>query len=551
MTRRGVGALAGALIVAFAVPSVAAGHAYLVRSHPADGARLGSSPPRVELGFSEGVSRTLSTAKLVGARTGRVFAPVSIRGTGARLILAFPKLPNDTYSLDWRTVSTDDLHSTEGSLVFAVGTAAPLPSGQNEASPTVSGPDRVEVVLRWIDFGAIAGLIGALVLLGVCMPRAVARGAELEDARRRLIRLALIVGTLALGTGAGLLLLQAGAADDGLSAVATVLGGTTYGATWIVRELLIGLLLVLVLVFRRRSLSGFLVALSIMGSAGVCIALALTSHSAAARGQVSLASAALALHLLAVCVWAGGVCVLALIMFRGRSAEGGTRSATLLFRSFGGLAVLCVAVVALTGLYSAKVDVGSPAELVTTSYGRTLLVKTGLFLLVGVIGFANASLLRRERPGRRWLTRGVRLEAAAVTTVILLAAILTATAPASGRRDARIVPAPPADRVESVVSGDLLLSLAVKPNQPGENFVTVGVFNMRRPAPAPIGSVELAIGNRAAWVKASRIGGQRWRLTGKQLSRPGTWSIRVRVQRRDLPDRITRLNWKLQAPTTS
>ena len=550
MTRRRVGALAGALIVAFAVPSVAAGHAYLVRSSPADGARLGSSPPRIELWFSEGVSRRLSTAKLVEARTGRVFAPVSIRGSGGRLILSLPKLPNDTYSLDWRTVSTDDLHSTEGSLVFGVGTAAPLPSGQNEASPSLGGPDRIEVVLRWIDFGAIAALIGTLVLLGVCLPRAVARGAELEDARRRLIRLALIAGTLALGTGAGLLLLQAGAADDGLSAVATVLGGTTYGATWIGRELLIGLLLVLVLVFRRRSLNGSLVALSIVGSAGVCVALALTSHSAAARGQVSLASAALALHLLAVCVWAGGVCVLALIMFGARSAAGGTRSAALLLRSFGGLAVVCVAVVALTGLYSAKVDVGSPGELVTTSYGRTLLVKTGLFLLVGVIGFANASLLRRERPARRWLTRGVRLEAAAVTAVILLAAVLTATAPASGRRDAKTAALPTSSRVESVVSGDLLVSLSVKPNEPGENFVTVGIFNTRRPAPAPIRSVDVAIGRRATWVKASRVGAS-WRLAGRQLDRPGIWSVRIRVQRRDLPDQVTSLNWKIQARASS
>jgi copper transport protein len=50
----------------------------------------------------------------------------------------------------------------------------------------------------------------------------------------------------------------------------------------------------------------------------------------------------------------------------------------LLLRSFSGLAVLSVAMLAITGLYSAGVGVASPNALITTLYGRTLLVKTGL-----------------------------------------------------------------------------------------------------------------------------------------------------------------------------
>ena len=38
-----------------------------------------------------------------------------------------------------------------------------------------------------------------------------------------------------------------------------------------------------------------------------------------------------------------------------------------------------------------------------------------------------------------------------------------------------------------------MVTLALKPNRPGQNFVTLGVFDTRRPAPAPIDEVAVQL----------------------------------------------------------
>ena len=203
----------------------------------------------------------------------------------------------------------------------------------------------------------------------------------------------------------------------------------------------------------------------------------------------------------------GGGCLLALVLIGSRKERCcGSTSTGLLFRSFGGLAALSVAVLALSGLYSAGVDVATPDALITTLYGQALLAKTLLFMVVGVIGLTNSLLVRSGADRARWLGRGVRLEAALVTGVILLAALLTATAPARGERFAaprKMAPEPAP--VRSAPAGDLLVSLSVKPNEPGANFVTAGVFDTRRPAPAQVRGVDVSIGGAAGrWHGQSR-----------------------------------------------
>jgi copper transport protein len=500
----------------------------------------------------------LSDVELTGARTGRVAGLKPRSGPGRTLEVSVPKLRRDVYILRWRAVSEDDLHTTSGSLVFGVhvnvgqtSRAAGAP-----ASPATPGPEKAEVVLRWFDFAALAGVIGALALAAICIPQAARRGArELEDARRRLAKVAAAAAVTALCTGMALLLTQAHnlSSESLLSALGTVLAHTSYGPSWIARELLICSLCVLALVVARRRPGPRLVAVIALCALALCTSLAFNSHSAAARGQLSIATAALALHLLSAALWAGGVCALALVLigsWRGSRADG---SARLLVRSFGGVAAVSVAVLALTGLYSSGVSVASPEALVTTLYGRTLLVKTALFAVIGLVGLSNSLLVRSGRGGSRWFGRGLRLEAVLAGGVILPAALLTATAPAQGPRlVASSAPSAAPDAIKSTPAGDLLVSLSVKPNEPGVNFVTVGVFNTRRPAPAPIREVQLSIPrgsqSRADWSRATRVGDHYWQLAGTQLDRSREWPLAVRITRSGLPEQVARVSWTVQRP---
>ena len=555
---RAPGLLLGVVSAALLVPGQARAHAILVGSEPADGARLASSPQLIRLWFDEDVSRTLSEVELTGARTGRAAGLEPRSGSGRTLEVSVPKLRRDAYILRWRAVSEDDLHATSGSLVFGVhvNVGQESRSAGASASPATPGPEKAEVVLRWFDFAALAGVIGALALAAICIPQAARRGArDLEDARRRLANVAAAAAVTALCTGLALLLAQAHnlLSESLVSALGTVLTQTSYGPSWIARETLICALCVLAVVVARRRPGPRLVAGIALCTLAVCASLAFNSHSAAARGQLSIATAVLALHLLSAALWAGGVCALALVMIGNRRGSRAVGSAPLLLRSFGGVAAVSVAVLALTGLYSAGVSVASPGALVTTLYGRTLLAKTALFVVIGLLGLSNSLLVRSGRVGSRWFGRGLRLEAVLAAGVILPAALLTATAPAQGvRAVASSARSPAPDAIKSTSAGDLLVSLSVKPNKPGVNFVTVGVFDTRRPAPAPIRKVELSIprGSQSSvgWSPATRVGDHYWQLAGTELDRSREWPLAVRIARPGLPEQVARVSWTVQRP---
>jgi copper transport protein len=338
-----------------------------------------------------------------------------------------------------------------------------------------------------------------------------------------------------------------------VSALGTVLTQTSYGPDWMVREVLIYALFVLAVGVARRSPGPALVAVIALCTLALCASLAFNSHSAAARGQLSIATAALALHLLSAVLWAGGVCALALVLIGSWRRSHAYGSARLLVRSFGGVAAVSVAVLALTGLYSSGVGVASPEALVTTLYGWTLLAKTALFLVIGLLGLSNSLLVRSRRVGSRWLGRGVCLEAVLAAGVLLPAALLTATAPAQGLRFLASSPRSRApDAIKSTSAGDLLVSISVKPNEPGVNFVTVGVFDTRRPAPAPIHKVQFSIpggsGTRVGWSEATRVGDHYWQLAGTQLDRSREWPLAVRITRSGLPEQVARVSWTVQKP---
>jgi hypothetical protein len=110
------------------------------------------------------------------------------------------------------------------------------------------------------------------------------------------------------------------------------------------------------------------------------------------------------------------------------------------------------------------------------------------------------------------------------------------------------------DAIKSTSASDLLVSLSVKPNEPGLNFVTVGVFDTRRPAPAPIRDVQFSIlrgsQSRVGWSRATRIGDHYWQLAGTQLDRSRAWPLAVRITRSGLPEQIARVSWTVQRPAS-
>ncbi|MBM3947522.1 MAG: c-type cytochrome, partial [SAR202 cluster bacterium] len=99
------------------------------------------------------------------------------------------------------------------------------------------------------------------------------------------------------------------------------------------------------------------------------------------------------LHLIAVATWAGALpCLLIAVVVIARGAEGARRRRLLVetVSRFSGVAVAAVVVIALTGVFSAYLHVGSFGA-AASGYGLALIVKTTLF--GGVLTAAGVNLL--------------------------------------------------------------------------------------------------------------------------------------------------------------
>jgi copper transport protein len=137
---------------------------------------------------------------------------------------------------------------------------------------------------------------------------------------------------------------------------------------------------------------------------------------------------------------------------------------------------VAVAVLGGTGALRALMELTAVAQLWSTSYGRVLLVKTGLFLVLLGVGWLNRTTLL-DSFGR--LRRNVRLEIVGIAGIVIAVAVLTQLRPGrdapAAAAAAPAVPSPPAlpARDAVVAAGELgTLAVAVA-REPGSASVTL------------------------------------------------------------------------------
>jgi copper transport protein len=93
---------------------------------------------------------------------------------------------------------------------------------------------------------------------------------------------------------------------------------------------------------------------------------------------------------------------------------------------------------------------------------------------------------------------------------------------------------------------DLLVSFALRPDQPGENYVTVGVFDTRRPAPGTVGAVAVTLQDergRSQTIDLIPDGANRWQETQAVIPHAGSWTASIRISRPGLPETSMTTRW--------
>jgi copper transport protein len=191
------------------------------------------------------------------------------------------------------------------------------------------------------------------------------------------------------------------------------------------------------------------------------------------------------------------------------------------------LAVASLGLTVATGLYGAGRQVGSVRDLVDTPYGRALLIKSGVLLIVGGLGLLNAARLHGWAPIRLAAPPSRRLlavEAAAGVVLLLLAGVLGETPPSRGADSTDAGASTAVVRTGSI--NDIVVSVSVTPNQPGANGFTVVAVSGRRPPPAPIDDVTLEFDGVASGLPLAEIGAGRYFGTGAV---PGPGQVRATV----------------------
>ena len=495
---------AALLLLALAVPASAGAHAFLVSSTPASGVTLDRAPRVVTLRFTEPVSPALTRVQIFdGQGAPRGGGRVSEGRTANELRVTLPRLATGAYRIAYSTVSQDDLHATRGAIVFGAGTAAPAFRASDSAT---AGTSATESVAHLFDLLSLSLLIGICTLLAGGLPEAV---------RSRITRFALVALPALLIAGVVAL-----ANKSSQVPLWEALAHTAWGHAMLVRELAIVAVLV-ALAMRQRKL-----ALALL--VPVAAAEAASGHAASLGALAILTMTA---HILAGCLWVGGLIVLALVL------PGLERRDVLeTLARFGRLATAGVAVVVITGLYSAGRQVASLDALLSTTYGGSLVAKLASVGATGTLGLLGLFAVRRLRPSMGLL----RAEAVAAIGMLVAASLLLSSAPARGPQFAAVARPIVGTALASGQADDLLVDISAAPNRPGQNFVTATVLDTLRPPPAQVRRVTMTFsrGAQRVTVPATRLDANRWQVAGTQLSASGGWRIAVAMERKGL-DRAT------------
>jgi putative copper export protein len=183
-------------------------------------------------------------------------------------------------------------------------------------------------------------------------------------------------------------------------------------------------------------------ALALMGLCAIAALTALATQGHASQAPLApLSITADAVHLGGAAIWLGGLPCLVVVLLRAPRAlpESGRTLASATLRRFSKVALWSVVVIAVTGLARLAGELDSPAQLVTTAYGRDLMLKASLLAPILVLARRNRRLVAALAGGLtptaerlRTVARNVQIELGIGIGVVVIAAILVAQIPGRG-----------------------------------------------------------------------------------------------------------------------
>ena len=454
--------------------SPAAAHAELVGTDPEEGAVLDAAPGTITLTFNEPVRLTSQEVAVYDAEGDPVDATAGSSGVEVSVALTdAADLADGTYVVSWNVLSSDG-HPISGALTFSVG----APSATVSAPPEPETSSTVVEVVR--DLVTVVSLVGLLLAAGLALflahvlPRSW-EGGEVRGRLRRLLAYAAGAGAV----GAVLQVPVAAVYGQGLELADVV---SAFDAGQVVNELVSAALVVVGLgaVARAASTSppGQTAVRVLTGGA----LLALLGPSLVGHTRAFAPAPVLVMwdvfHVTAGAIWLGGLVGLVVSL---RALSGREVLAAQTLSRFSTIAGFTLVVVAAAGAFLAWRILGSWAGFVETAYGRLLLVKIAIALVVAATGGWNrwrtlpvvraaSGFGDRERAASA-VTRTVRVEAVLLVALLGVTGFLVNQSP----RPAPVTVASGSTGVGAATAGELRVLAVLDPRRTGSNTLLVQV----------------------------------------------------------------------------
>lgn len=548
---------------AWAVTPVSA-HGLLLRSNPEANAVLEQSPIQVELFFSEPAEPELSSIAVYDSNNLIVDAD-DVRVDPAdpkRMTVSLRSLPDGVYTVTWKMVSTIDGHQTIGTYPFAVGNANANAVKAIQQSSTARLPFSA-LLSKFLLLASLALLVGQRLFIELIWnpalksnPSDVARPTVWITLRR----IGLIGVLLSIGIG---MLSQAGQTIGNELAlpwnpeVGRILTETRLGLIWLTR-LALAMLAVWLAGGKETSLKkwiGFFVNLALL------LTVALTSH-AATETKPLLPILGDWIHLIGMTFWLGGIVYLftSVRQLQGVEDQQRTQLTALLTSRFSVNAFIFVALIGVTGFYSATLRVGTWSALLTTLYGHVLLIKqgfvAGLLVIAGINLLIISPRLQRERKQGTASTTLVSHFGRILFVDVTLASLLLASVSFLTYIPPAKIVSPVTDFTDIQQVDDLKVEINISPAHVGENTFMLMLISEDNEPIYTAKQVLLRFTSSQPNIPPSELqligdGSGMYMAKGTYLSLPGNWQVQAVVRREDKFDAFANFDLKLQKPGVS
>lgn len=389
-------AVVAVAVAGWAAPAFA--HAQLLSTNPASGSVIAKSPGTVVLDFGEDVEIQFGAVRVYNSGSKRVDDGASYHPNGDGHAVAV-KVPSNLaaggYVVTWRVISADS-HPVHGAFTFLIGAggASAATAATSQATrllATTGGSLTVGVVFgvdRFLAFAALFILVGGAAFVAGAWPEG------RDDERARWLLLAGLIGAVVTTLAAIALQGPYGGGLPLLKALSPTVFRevlkTRFGEVYLAR-LVILLLAAAPLMWRLRRpgpLPRWWKLAGIATGAAILVTPGLAGH-AATGSLIFLAIPFDLVHVSAAAVWVGGLCVLAVAVLVPRKDRDKPNPLKTVLPRYSQWALVAVLALAVSGGFAAWRQIGSLDAVTTTTYGRLVLAKTIIFLVL--VGIATKS----------------------------------------------------------------------------------------------------------------------------------------------------------------